>query len=199
MEQTNLFGSSASIREGGGTPSVTEGAHAHKNQFQKDHSMNLIVVVDNKWGIGKNNNLLFSLKKDMAFFRQTTTGKVVVMGAKTFQTFPNGALPNRVNIVLDHQGNNHDGATTVTTVEDLFALLQNYNTDDVFVIGGATVYKLLLNHCQTAYVTKVQADGDAEVFFPNLDEMESWQLVETSEDVQDGNYTINFCKYVQAK
>lgn len=161
--------------------------------------MNLIVVVDNKWGIGKNNNLLFSLKKDMAFFRQTTTGKVVVMGAKTFQTFPNGALPNRVNIVLDHQGNNHDGATTVTTVEDLFALLQNYNTDDVFVIGGATVYKLLLDSCQTAYVTKVQADGDAEVFFPNLDDMPNWQLVEISEDIQDGNYTINFCKYVQAK
>ena len=67
------------------------------------------------------------------------------------------------------------------------------------MIGGATVYKLLLDSCQTAYVTKVQADGDAEVFFPNLDEMPNWQLVGTSEDVQDGNYTINFCKYVQAK
>ena len=78
-------------------------------------------------------------------------------------------------------------------------MLQNYNTDDVFVIGGATVYKLLLDSCQTAYVTKVQADGDAEVFFPNLDEMESWQLVEMGEDIQDANYTINFCKYVQAK
>ena len=122
-----------------------------------------------------------------------------ILNKNTFQTFPNGALPNRVNIVLDHQGNNHDGATTVTTVEDLFALLQNYNTDDVFVIGGATVYKLLLDSCQTAYVTKVQADGDAEVFFPNLDEMESWQLVEMGEDIQDANYTINFCKYVQAK
>lgn len=161
--------------------------------------MNLIVVVDNKWGIGKNNNLLFTLKKDMAFFRQTTTGKVVVMGAKTFLTFPNGALPNRVNIVLDHQGNLHDGATTVTTVEELFALLKNYNNDDIFVIGGATVYKLLLDHCQTAYITKVQADGSAEVFFPNLDDMPNWQLVECSQGIQDGNYTINFCKYTQTK
>ena len=161
--------------------------------------MNLIVVVDNKWGIGKNNDLLFTLKKDMAFFRQTTTGKVVVMGAKTFLTFPNGALPLRTNIVLDHQGNKYDGATTVTTVEALFDLLKNYNNDDIFVIGGATVYKLLLDNCQTAYITKVQADGDAEVFFPNLDDMPNWQLVEKGQDIQDGNYTINFCKYVQTK
>lgn len=161
--------------------------------------MNLIVVVDNKWGIGKNNNLLFTLKKDMVFFRQTTTGKVVVAGANTFLTFPNGALPNRTNIVLDHQGNLHDGATTVTSAEELFELLKNYNNEDIFVIGGATVYKLLLDHCHTAYITKVQADGQAEVFFPNLDEMPNWQLVESGEDVQDGNYTINFCKYVQVK
>ena len=161
--------------------------------------MNLIVVVDNKWGIGKSNDLLFTLKKDMAFFRQITTGKVVVMGANTFKTFPNGALPNRVNIVLDHQGNNHTGATTVTTVDELVALLKNYNDEDVFVIGGATVYKLLLDKCQTAYITKVQADGDAELFFPNLDELPNWQLVEKSADIQDGDYTINFCKYVQTK
>ena len=75
--------------------------------------MNLIVVVDNKWGIGRNNGLLFRLKKDMKFFRETTTGKVVVMGAKTFASFPNGALPNRVNIVLDDSGAEHVGAITV--------------------------------------------------------------------------------------
>ena len=161
--------------------------------------MNLIVVVDNKWGIGKNNDLLFTLKKDMAFFRQTTTGKVVVMGANTFKTFPNGALPNRTNVILDHQGNVHENAITVKTLDELFELLQTYPQDDLFVIGGATVYKLLLDKCQTAYVTKVLADGQAEVFFPNLDEMESWQLVEKSADIQDGDYTINFCKYVQAK
>lgn len=158
--------------------------------------MNIIVVVDNQWGIGKNNGLLFSLKKDMAFFRETTTGKVVVMGANTFDSFPNGALPNRTNIVLDDQGREHVGATTVTNLDDLFKLLQNYDTNDVFVIGGATVYKLLLDHCKLAYVTKVQACGDAQVFFPNLDENPTWQLAECSADIQDGNYTINFCTYV---
>lgn len=158
--------------------------------------MNLIVVVDNQWGIGKNNGLLFSLKKDMAFFRETTTGKVVVMGANTFGSFPNGALPNRTNIVLDDQGREHVGATTVTNLDDLYKLLQNYDTNDVFVIGGATVYKLLLDHCKLAYVTKVHACGDAQVFFPNLDENPIWQLAECSADIQDGDYTINFCTYV---
>lgn len=157
--------------------------------------MKLIVVVDDCWGIGKNNQLLFSLRKDMAFFRQTTTGKVVVMGANTFASFPNGALPNRVNVVLDDKMQSHDGAITVGTVQQLFDTLRNYDTEDVFVVGGASVYKLLLDYCSTAYVTKVQANGNATVFFPNLDEQPTWHLVDKSTDVQDGEYVINFCTY----
>ncbi len=159
--------------------------------------MKLIVVVDEKWGIGKQNGLLFSLKKDMAFFRETTTGKVVVMGANTFASFPNGALPNRVNIVLDHTGTAHQGAFTCQTLEELHAKLVEYNTNDVFVIGGATVYKLLLPLCDTAFVTKVHADGGAEVFIPDLDSLDEWELAYTSEDVQDNGYVINFCTYVK--
>ncbi len=158
--------------------------------------MNLIVVVDNQWGIGKNNGLLFSLKKDMAFFREKTTGKVVVMGANTFDSFPNGALSNRTNVVLDDQGREHDGAITVTNLDYLFELLKNYDTNDVFVIGGATVYKLLLDKCKLAFVTKVHACGDAQVFFPNLDDRFEWQLAEIGQDIQDGDYTITFCTYV---
>lgn len=157
--------------------------------------MNLIVVVDEKWGIGKKNDLLFRLKKDMKFFRETTTGKVVVMGANTFASFKNGALPNRINIVLDASGTYHDGAVTVSTVEALNQELTKYNTDDVFIIGGASVYRLMLNGCDTAYITKVQADGQAELFFPNLDEMTEWKLTEQSEPVADGDYIITFCKY----
>lgn len=157
--------------------------------------MNLIVVVDNKWGIGRNNDLLFHLKKDMKFFRETTTGKVAVMGANTFASFPNGALPNRINIVLDSNGGQHDGAITVSTVDGLKKELAKYDTNDVFVIGGASVYKLMLNLCDVAYVTKVQADGNAEVFFPCLDELSDWNLVEQSNPQPDGGYIISFCKY----
>ena len=158
--------------------------------------MNLIVVVDEKWGIGKNNGLLFRLKKDMEYFKQTTTGKVVVMGANTYASFPNGALKNRVNVVLDDSGKTYPDATAVSSLENLFELLKSYPDDDIFVIGGASVYKLLLNNCKRAFVTKVEADGGAELFFPNLDQLPNWQLVDTSDEIQDGNYKIRFCIYV---
>ena len=157
--------------------------------------MNAIVVVDEKWGIGKNNDLLFRLKKDMSFFRQTTTGKVIVVGARTYASFPNGALPNRVNIVLDDSGANYPDAISASSVTELDEALAHYDTDSVFVCGGASVYSLLLGRCKYAYVTKVASDGNAEVFFPNLDEMTGWTLVEESEPTQDGEYVIRFCKY----
>lgn len=161
--------------------------------------MNLIVVVDEKWGIGRENGLLFRLKKDMAFFRKTTTGKVVVVGANTFASFPNGALPNRVNVVLDSSGMQHDGAITVATLDELDGALSNYSTDDVYVSGGASVYKLLLDRCKTAYVTKVRADGQAQVFFPNLDELNNWELVKQSDEIEDEGYIITFCEYVNKR
>ena len=157
--------------------------------------MNLIVVVDKNWGIGKNNGLLFRLKKDMAFFKQTTTGKVVVMGAKTFASFPHGALPDRVNIVLDDSGAKHEGAVRVSSVGELDEQLNKYPSDDIFVIGGASFYALMLDRCRYAYVTKVAACGDAEVFFPNLDERQNWQLIEQSQPILDGEYEIRFCTY----
>ncbi len=159
--------------------------------------MKTIVCVDSKWSIGRKNGLLFRLPKDMAFFKQTTTGKVVAMGANTFLSFPKGALPNRTNIVLDDGNRTFDGATTVTTLQALLTKLAEYDTDDVFVIGGASVYKLMLPYCDTAYVTKVDADGDAEVFFPNLDEMPEWSLSECGETVVDNDLNIKFCTYVK--
>lgn len=158
--------------------------------------MNLIVVVDNKWGIGRNNGLLFRLKKDMKHFRETTTGKVVVMGANTFYSFPKGALPNRVNIVLDNSGKQHEGTVSVSNLDELYAEISKYATDNVYIIGGASVYGLMLDKCKTAYITKVQADGQAQVFFPNLDELSNWKLVEQSDETDDEGYIITFCKYV---
>lgn len=161
--------------------------------------MNLIVVVDEKWGIGKNNGLLFRLKKDMKHFRETTTGKVIVMGANTFASFPNGALPNRVNVVLDSSGEQHEGTVSVSTLDELDKVLSKYNTDDVYVVGGAMVYKLMLDRCKTAHITKVKADGQAQVFFPNLDELPNWVLAEQFEKIEDEGYIITFCKYVNSE
>lgn len=158
--------------------------------------MNLIVVTDKNWGIGKNNGLLFRLKKDMKFFRETTTGKVVVMGANTFLSFPDGALPNRINVVLDSSGKKHPHTTSVSTVAELNEVLSAYPDDDVFIIGGASFYKLMLDRCKKAYVTKVNADGDADVFFPDLDRLSNWHCAAMQPPVEDNGYEITFCTYV---
>lgn len=157
--------------------------------------MKAIVAVDKNWGIGKNNDLLFSIPEDMKFFRKTTLNKVVVMGRKTLESFPNGApLKNRVNIVLS-SSLNKDGCITVKNIEILKEKLKEFNDDDIFVIGGATVYKLLLPYISTALVTKVDADGGATVFFENLDKLSNWKMESESEEIETNGYKIKFIEY----
>ena len=160
--------------------------------------MKAIVVVDRHWGIGRKGGLLFRLPEDMAFFRATTLGKIVVMGAKTYASFPHGALPDRTNVVLDDSGRTYPDAESASTPESLAKLLAKYPDDEVFVIGGASVYKLLLAQCDEVYVTKVDADGDAEVFFPNLDAAPDWKLARCGEPISDNGFTIRFCRYIRA-
>ncbi len=101
--------------------------------------MRAILHADREWGIGRNNDLMFSLPRDMKFFRETTKGKVVVMGLNTLLSFPNGKpLKNRVNIVLCPDDVNED-VITVHTPAELFAEAKKYPADDVFVIGGAVM------------------------------------------------------------
>jgi len=159
--------------------------------------MNLIVAVDEKWGIGKANDLLFSLKEDMKFFRQTTMGKTVVMGYKTLMSFPNSKpLPKRKNIVLTSRDIPcQENLVVVNSLEELSKQLKEEETDNVFIIGGAQFYKTMLPYCSTAYVTKVFADGQAEVFFEDLDKNPLWELVCQSEQILDGDYKISFCTY----
>lgn len=153
--------------------------------------MKLIVAVDREWGIGKDNKLLFSLKTDMAFFKKTTTGKVVVMGKNTFLSFPNGALKNRVNIVLTKDS--FDGCVCVRSKDELMREISKYNADDVFVIGGASMYRQMLDYCDVALVTKVDAKGEADTFFPNLDQNENWVMTNRTE--AEDTYPIAFCEY----
>ena len=153
-----------------------------------------IVAVDEKWGIGKNNSLLFSVSEDMKFFRQTTTGKVIIVGRKTLESFP-GAKPlkNRINIVLS-SSKEYEGAVCVKNNDELFNEIQKYKSNEVFVCGGASVYKTLLPYCEKALVTKIHADGNADAFFPNLDLNENWELTETRPE-KSGELEIEFCVY----
>ncbi|MBE7087055.1 MAG: dihydrofolate reductase [Clostridiales bacterium] len=158
--------------------------------------MKAIVAVDQKWGIGKKNDLLFSLPEDMRFFRKTTLNKVVVMGSNTLKSFPGGnPLKNRTNIVLFPGGEKREDCTIVDSMDELKAVLKNYDPDDVFVIGGAMFYKTMLPYCSEVLVTKVDADGGAEVFYENLDQKPEWSCISVSDPVETNGYTIRFTTY----
>ena len=154
-----------------------------------------IVHVDKNWGIGKGNDMMFSLPKDMKFFRSTTLNHTVVMGGNTLRSFPNGQpLKNRVNIVLS-RGQVRDDCIIVRSWEELKKELSDRKDEEIFVIGGGEVYKELLPYCEEVLVTKVDAVGGAEVFFPNLDENEDFVCVDEGEELEDNGYTIRFTKY----
>ncbi|MBO6215246.1 MAG: dihydrofolate reductase, partial [Lachnospiraceae bacterium] len=131
--------------------------------------MKLIANVDKNFGIGYKNNLLVRIPADMKYFRATTTGNVVVMGRKTLESFPNQApLPDRTNIVLtSNMDYTKKGAIIVHSEEELFDKLSEFNTDDVYIIGGESIYRQFLDRCDLAYLTKVDYEYEADAFFPN--------------------------------
>ena len=154
-----------------------------------------IVHVDKEWGIGKGNDMMFSLPGDMKFFRETTLGHTVVMGGKTLRSFPGQKpLKNRVNIVLS-RGQVRDDCIIVRSYDELKSEMKKRDNEEIYVIGGGEIYRELLPYCHGAYVTKVEAVGGAEVFFPNLDENPDFVCVDEGEPVEDNGYTIRFTKY----
>ena len=129
--------------------------------------MNLIAAVDKNWAIGRNNKLLVSIPDDMKFFRETTTGKVVVMGRKTLESFPGKKpLKNRVNIVLTgDRSYQADGAVIVHDMEELHEELKKYPSEDIYVIGGESIYKQLLDECDVAHITKIDFAYEADAWY----------------------------------
>ena len=146
--------------------------------------MNLIVADDRNWAIGKGNRLLVQIPQDMKFFRETTTGKVVVMGRKTLESFPGGQpLKNRTNLVLTRDENYRvKGAQTVHTVSGLMDELKKYNTEDIYVIGGESVYRQLLPFCDKAYVTRIDHVFEADTYFPDLEKEPEWKMTKISDE-----------------
>lgn len=159
--------------------------------------MNLIVAVDKNWAIGCNNKLLVSIPSDMKFFRETTSGGVVVCGRKTLETFPNGRpLPNRINIILTRNMDYEvKGAIVCHSVEEVLEELKKYNDEDIYIIGGEAVYRQFLPYCNLAHVTKIDHNFEADAFFPNLDEMEEWEITADSEEHTYFDLEYHFLKY----
>lgn len=159
--------------------------------------MNIIVAVDEHWAIGYKDRLLVSIPNDQKHFREETTGKVVVLGRKTLQTFPQGQpLQNRTNIILSGNKNYQvKDATVVHSVEELLEELKQYRTEDVYVIGGESIYRQLLPYCDTAHVTKIDHTYEADSHFPNLDEDPEWEITADSDEQTYFDLAYTFVKY----
>ncbi|MDE6404803.1 MAG: dihydrofolate reductase [Lachnospiraceae bacterium] len=159
--------------------------------------MNAIVAVDNNWAIGCKNSLLVRIPADHKNFRQETTGKVVVLGRKTLETFPQGMpLPNRTNIILS---TNPDykvkDAVVVHNKEELDVELKKYATEDVYIIGGESVYRMMLPECDVVHVTKIDHDYEADAYFPDLDRDGAWEVTAESEEQTYFDLPYYFLKY----
>lgn len=163
--------------------------------------MNLIAAVDKNWAIGNKNQLLVRIPADQKFFRETTTGKVVVMGRKTLESFPNGLpLKNRTNIVLTRNPDYQvSGAVVVHDEQELHRVLENYPSEDIYIIGGETVYRQFLDECDVAHITKIDFAYEADAYFPNLDERPEWRLAADSEEQTYFDLEYYFYRYERAK
>ena len=159
--------------------------------------MNLIVAVDKNWAIGNDNKLLVSIPQDMKFFRETTMGKVVVMGRKTLESFPGGQpLKKRTNIVLTRDKNYQvKDAIVVNTVDDLLQELKKYDEEEIYIIGGESIYRQMLPYCKVAHVTKINHAYEADTYFPNLDEREDWVVTGVSDEQTYFNLEYEFVRY----
>ena len=160
--------------------------------------MNLIAAVDRNWAIGRNGKLLVSIPQDMAYFSQMTTGKVVIMGRKTLESFPKKKpLRNRAeNIVITRQTDYQaEGATVVHSVEEALNAAARYDTRDVFVIGGGEVYRSLLPYCDTAYITKIDFAYDADTRLPDLDHDPEWEKVRATDELTYFDLVYEFDTY----
>jgi len=146
--------------------------------------MKLIAAVDKNWAIGYKGRLLASIRADQINFKKLTIGRVVVLGRKTMDTFPGGRpLPQRRNIILSHNLNyTVKDAEVVHSKEELLELLKDVDTDDIFIIGGESIYREFLPLCDTAIITKIDYAYEADAYFPNLDQDEEWECVEEGEE-----------------
>ena len=159
--------------------------------------MKIVVAVDNNWAIGNKNQLLVSIPNDHKNFRRLTIGKVVVLGRKTLETFPQGQpLSGRTNIILSRDESYKAGdAIIVHSVDELLEKVKAYNTDDVYIIGGDSIYKQFLPYCDEAIVTKVDHEYEADAYFPNLDEDSAWKIVDESDDETYFDLDYKFVTY----
>ena len=159
--------------------------------INKKPNLSIIVAQADNRAIGKNNDLLWHLSGDLKRFKALTMGHPVVMGRRTWESLPKRPLPGRRNIVLTQNPDFvAEGAEVVHSVNGLFAALKDCD-DEVFIMGGAAIYELLLPFTNRLYVTHVYRDFDGDVFFPVID-MSEFNLVKLSEPMFDEESGLDY-------
>ena len=163
--------------------------------------MKAIGAVDSNWAIGNKGQLLVSIPADQKNFRNETIGKTIVYGRKTLETFPQQVvLPKRNNIILSTQKEYRvKDAAVVHSRQELLDLVSDFDTNEVYIIGGASVYKEFLDLCDTAIVTFIDKEYQADSYFPNLDKDPEWELADESEEQVYFDITYTYRTYVRKK
>ncbi len=142
-----------------------------------DRQITMIVAVAENGAIGKDNNLLWHISGDLKRFKAITTGHSIIMGRKTYLSFPKRPLPDRKNIILTNGYNTFEGAYTAKNIEQALALC---DSDEVFIIGGESIYRQFLPYTTKIYLTRVHRSYEADTFFPTLN-MDEWETIDTEE------------------
>lgn len=160
--------------------------------------ISIIAAIADNYAIGKSNNLPWHLPADLKHFKELTTGHTIVMGKRTFESLPNGPLANRKNIVLTSimsEGVN-EGYFEADSLEDALELCEN--VDQVFIIGGATVYKQCIDKVDSMYITWVHSEFNADTYFPEIN-FEEWNEVSRVDHSADekNQYAYSFCEYTK--
>lgn len=158
--------------------------------------MTIILVADNNWAIGKNGNLLARLPEDMKRFREITTGHTVVMGRKTYESFPKRPLPDRANCVISRTQKEIEGAQVFGSVEEFLQYAKSVD-DEIFVIGGGEIYRQFLPYCDKAYITRVYESFEGDTFFTDIDALPEWEAVKASDIIETNGFKIRFIDYVR--
>lgn len=163
--------------------------------------MKLIAAADKNWAIGNKGRLLIRISDDQKFFKNTTMGHVVVLGRKTLEEFPKAKpLVGRTNIILSTNPDyTAEGAIIVHSTEELFDTLKAYNSDDIYIIGGESVYNKLYKYCDTAIITAINKEFEADAFIPNLDRDDDWTVVSESETMLSNDIEYKYLTYSNSK
>ena len=162
--------------------------------------MTIIVAADSNWAIGNKDDLLVRIKEDHKNFKELTTGHTVILGRKTLCTFPGGLpLKSRTNIIMSRDpGYSVEGAKVAHSIDELLEIVKETD-DEVFVIGGGTIYDQLLPYCDKAIVTRIDHAYEADTYFHDLDADDEWEITDTSDEMTSFDLTYHFVTYERKK